>query len=90
MPRIDFTPKCKQCGREIKLEEVFDPCPQCGFENLKDSCQKGEKAARKMKDPDYHGPTFAKELVVDLVKRRRRNGRKDKTRRKNRFQDQEN
>jgi len=80
MPRIDFTPKCKQCGREIKLEEVFDPCPQCGFENLKDSCQKGEKAARKMledmqmiqeendrrmKDPDYHGPTFAKELVVN-------------------------
>lgn len=74
MPRIDFTPRCRKCGREIKLEEVFDPCPQCGFENLKESCREGEKAARKMlermqkaqeendrrmKDPNYEGPRFA-------------------------------
>lgn len=74
MPKIDFTPKCRQCGRGIKLEETFDPCPQCGFENLKESCKEGQKIAektledmqelqkeqdRRMKDPDYEGPRFA-------------------------------
>jgi len=75
MPKIDFTFKCKKCGRPIELGEVFDPCPQCGFENLKESCRRGKLATEKLlknyqkiqkendkrkKDPNYHGPKFGK------------------------------
>ena len=77
MPMIDFTPRCRKCGREIKLEEVASPCPECGFDNLRVTCQEGMKWAEKrlaeiqkiqeendkrMKDPNYEGPRFAGQL----------------------------
>ena len=78
MSMIDLTPKCKKCGREIKLEEVFDPCPKCGYNNLKESCRVGQiSAAKRLKEliriqeendkrmsaPDYEGPRFAGALA---------------------------